>query len=105
MTVEMGIHHRDSGEFEAVPVATSESFRRVWLPACERLGLSLVPLFSGGALLRVPPNLVPRIVSELEVLREWASTQPDGIYLVERCDGILAAFRRTDPETCDYDFG
>ncbi len=105
MSVEMGIRHRDSGEYEVVPVASSETFRRVWLPACERLGLELVPLFAGGALTVVPPELIERIVAEVEGLRGWAAEQPDGVYLTDRCSGILAAFARTDPVACEYDFG
>ena len=105
MTVAMGIRHRASGEYEVVPVATNETFRRVWLPACERLGLTLVPLFDGGAFFRLPPNLIPGVVSEVNALREWASARPDGEPLAERCGEILAAFGRTDPESCDYDFG
>lgn len=105
MTVEMGIRHCDSGEYEVLPVATSETFRRVWVPACERLGLELVPLFSGGALTTVPAELIPRIVAEVERLRGWATEQSDGEYLVDRCSGILAAFARTDPAVCEYDFG
>jgi hypothetical protein len=105
MAIEMGIRHRDSGEYEVVPVATSETFRRVWLPACERLGLALVPLFAGGALTTVPPELVPQIVAEVERLRADAAALPDGDYLADRCSGILAAFARTDPAGCEYDFG
>lgn len=105
MTIEMGIRHRDSGAYEVIPVATSDTFRRVWLPACEQIGLALVPLFDGGALTRVPADLVPRIVAEVEQLRDWAAQQPDGKYLVDRCSDILAAFVRTDPATCEYDFG
>ena len=105
MSVEMGIRHRDSGEYEVVPVATLATFRQVWLPACERLGLELVPLFAGGALTIVPPEVVPRIVAEVERLRRWAAEQPDGMYLADRCSGILAAFARTDPAACEYDFG
>lgn len=104
MSISMGIHHK-TGEYENIPIATNETFRRVWLPACEAIGLSLVPLFYGGAFLHVPTNLVPGIVSELGRLREWASSQPDGEYLVDRCQDILAAFARTDPEACDYDIG
>src|SRR5262245_8019614 len=105
MTVEMGIRHRDTGEYEVVPVATAASFRSVWLPACERLGLGLVPLFSGGALTTVPPEMVPQIIAEVERLRVAAAGSPDGDYLADRCSGILAAFARTDPALCEYDFG
>jgi hypothetical protein len=105
MTVSMGIRHRGSGEYEVVPVATSATFDSVWLPACERLGLKLVPLFACGALASVPPELVPLIVSELERLRDAALGLPEGAYLAARCSGLLAAFARTDSATCDYDFG
>jgi len=105
MSIEMGIRHRGSGEYEVVPVSTSGTFEKVWRPAAERLGLEFVPLFSGGALTTVPTELVPRIVAEVRRLRGWAATQPDGNYLVERCSDILAAFERTDPSQCEYDFG
>ncbi len=105
MTVEMGIRHRDTGAYEVVPVATSEAFRRVWLPACERLGLELVPLFAGGALTTVPTDLVPRIIAEVSRLRTDAVAVNDGEYLAERCSDILDAFERTDPTVCEYDFG
>lgn len=105
MTVEMGIRHCATGKYEVVPVATSETFRLVWLPACERLGLEFVPLFAGGALTIVPAELVPRIVAEVEQLRAAAVAWPEGDYLADRCSGILAAFARTDPAACEYDFG
>ena len=101
----MGIRHRDTGEYEVVPVATAEAFHRVWLPACERLGLELVPLFAGGALTTVPPNLIPQIVAEVEQLWIESAELSDGDYLACRCAGILAAFARTDPAVCEYDFG
>jgi hypothetical protein len=78
MRISLGIHHRESGAYEVVPIATNATFRSVWLPACERLGLSLVPLFEGGGLVFSGPNLARQVVSELEVLRDWAASQPDG---------------------------
>lgn len=105
MTVEMGILHRDSGEYDVVPVATLAKFRNVWLPACEQLGLEWVSEFSGGALTTVPTGFIPQIIAELERLKDWAEMRSDGDYLVKRCTGILDAFRRTDPAECEYDFG
>jgi hypothetical protein len=105
MSVEMGIRHRDTGAYEVVPVATAQTFGQVWLPACERLGLKLVPLFANGALTRVPPELIPQILAELEHLRAVATELTDGGYLADQCSGILAAFARTDPALFEYDFG
>ena len=105
MTVEMGILHRESGEYEVVPVAATETFRTVWRPAAERLGWEFVPLFSGGALTPVPADLIQQIIAEVKILQQWAAAQPDGEYLVHRCTGILSAFERTDPSEYEYDFG
>ncbi len=106
MTVSMGIRHLDTGQFEEVPVATSEVFRTWWLPACEKLGLALVSHLHDGALNTVAKDSeIPRIVAELEALRAWAASEPDRSFMVERIDGILRAFRRTDPLRCSYDFG
>jgi hypothetical protein len=88
-----------------VPVATIDTFRRVWLPACERLGLEFVPLFADGALTTTPAELVPQIVAEVERLRVAALGSLGSDDLADRCSGILAAFTRTDPAMCDYDFG
>jgi hypothetical protein len=104
MTVEMGIR-RHTGEYEVVPVATAATFREVWLPACERLGLEWVARLHDGALTPVPLGLLPQIVNELGQLRGWAAEQPDLKHVVERIDAILAAFRDTDPLACEYDFG
>ena len=98
MSISLGIRHRESEGYEDVPIAAKETFRTVWLPACERLGLSLVPQFEGGGLLFSGANLARQVVSELEVLRDWAASQPDGEYLVDRCGDLLAAFERFDPE-------
>jgi hypothetical protein len=105
MSISMVIHHHGSGEYEIVPIATNATFRRVRLPACERFGLSLVPQFEGGGLIFSSPNLARQIVSKLEALRRWASSQPDGDYLGDRCGDLPAAFERIDARACDYDFG
>ena len=105
MTVEMGIRHRDTGDYEVVPVATSATFRKVWLPACDRLGLELVGHFHDGMLTTVPAEAIPRIIGELHRLRAWARDQPELHFVVERIDTILRAFRETDPAVCEYDFG
>lgn len=105
MSVEMGIRHLETGEYEVVAVASADTFRSVWIPTAADLGLELVPLFSGGALTRVPVELVPQIISEVIILCDWAHKQPNRESLAERSSGILAAFARTDPSQCEYDFG
>lgn len=105
MSVEMGNRHRATGEYVVVPIATADAFHRVWLPACERLGLEFVPLFYGGGLTTVTAELVPQIVAEIEQLRAAVVGWPDGDYLADRCSGILTAFAHTDPAACEYDFG
>jgi hypothetical protein len=105
MTVEMGIRHRDTGEYEVVPVATSDTFCRIWLPACKRLGLEWVAHFHDGALAVVPPESVPQIIAELERLRAGLAEQRELAFVIERIDSILRAFRKTDPAVCEYDFG
>src|SRR5437763_86280 len=105
MTIEMGIHHLDTGEYEVVPVATSETFRAVWLPACNRLGLEWVAHFHDGALTAVPVELIPQIVKELQLLRGWVSEQPELAFIAEGIDSILRMFRERDPAKCEFDFG
>jgi hypothetical protein len=105
MTVEMGIRHRETGICEVVPVATSETFHKVWLPACALLDLKWIANIHDGALTTVPPELVPQIIEELQRLRAWACEHPELGLPVERIDAILRAFRKTDPAMCAYDFG
>ena len=105
MTIEMGIRHRETGTYEVVPVATSETFRKVWLPACERLGLEWVAHLHDGALTPVSPEVVPHLIGELQRLRAWACEQQELGPPVERIDSILRAFRETNPTLCEYDFG
>ena len=106
MTVSMGIQHRDSGEYEVVHIATSRGFDLVWRPAAERLGLSLVSEFAGGALGGgVATWQVPLLAAEVARLQNWAVVQPGWEHVAGVCSDILAAFARTDPVECDYDFG
>ena len=39
MAVDMGIRHRDSGEYEFIAIASQESFQKIWMPAAQGLGL------------------------------------------------------------------
>ena len=105
VSVSLMITYLATGELEEVPIATNDTFGRVWLPACDRLGLELVAMFRDGGLATIPAELVPQIVSELERLRAGSVGHPDGEYLTDRCDDLLDAFARTDPSTAEYSIG
>ncbi|WP_437980442.1 hypothetical protein [Sorangium sp. So ce117] len=103
MTVSLGIKHHHSGAYDVVPIATSDYFKRRWLPACAHLGLRYVSHFHDGALSTVSPDDLPDIVAELEILRAWAAA--NDAFMVERIDGVLRALHALDPTSCEVDFG
>jgi hypothetical protein len=105
MTVAMGIRHRESGEYQVIPVATSAAFRDVWLPACDRLGLEWVARFHDGSLTTVAPHVIPEIVAELERMRVWATIQQEMSFVVEKIDVILQAIRDNDVINYEFDVG
>lgn len=105
MAVSMGLRHNVSGEYREVPVATLRAFREDWLPACQRLDLQFVPLFAGGALTTVPPELIPDIVRELRTLLAALVNDRTSEWIVERVRAILTAFAETNPAEWEYDFG
>ncbi|APR75909.1 Hypothetical protein A7982_01256 [Minicystis rosea] len=88
-----------------VLIATSDVFRTWWLPACDLLGLELISHFHDGTFTEVAREDVPRIAAELETLRAWASSASERNFMVSRIDGVLQAFRESDPAQCVYDFG
>jgi len=55
-------------EFD-VPVAPMSTFRELWLPACEVLGLKWVPQFETG--IPVSVEDVPDVLEELRALKAW----------------------------------
>lgn len=52
-----------------VPVAPFQTFREVWLPACEALGLKWVPMFETGIPIAIED--VPDVLAELRSLKAW----------------------------------
>jgi len=105
MSVSLMLHHRSRNEVREVPIATEHGFREGWLPVCQRLGLHLVPMFSGGALTPVPANLLPAIIDELTLMRSALNSDRDRGWIVEQIDAILAAFWETSPDEWDYTIG
>jgi hypothetical protein len=105
MAVSMGLRNRLTGEYQEVPIATLASFREVWLPICERLGLVWIPEFAGGALTVVPEQLIQEIVRELQALAHDIGDTPNLRWIAERAEAILAAFAKTTPTEWEYDFG
>jgi hypothetical protein len=99
------LHHKVTGECREVPVATQRGFEEGWLPVCQQLGLWLVPMFCGGALTRVPPDLIPNISRELRVMRSALVSDTDSAWVVEQIDAILTALAETDPAEWEYSFG
>ena len=99
------LHHRSRNEVREVPIATEHGFPDGWLPVCQRLGLYLVPMFSGGALTTVPANLLPTITDELTLMRSALNNDRDRAWIVEQIDAILAAFRETSPDEWEYSIG
>ncbi|MCE9560666.1 MAG: hypothetical protein K8U57_01300 [Planctomycetes bacterium] len=105
MTVSMGLTNRLTGEYRHVPISTSGSFRDVWIPLCNQIGLIYVPDFEGGAFTHVPPELIPDIVKELSLLAEVVVAREGYDWIAERIAEIIQAFKETNPDEWEYDFG
>jgi hypothetical protein len=99
------LHHKLTNEAREVPVATERGFREGWLPVCRRLGLQLVPMFSGGAFTRVTPDFIPEITRELRAMRSALGADPGSAWIVEQIDAILTALTETDLVEWEYSFG
>jgi len=105
MTIEMGILKINTGNYEVIPVATSEIFYQFWLPACRYLGLQFISHFHDGYLNVVLVEDVPRIVEELICLHSYTLAQEDLAFMNERIERIIQVFQTTDPASYEYDFG
>ena len=105
MSVSLMLRHNLTGECREIPVATERGFREGWLPVCQQLCLQLVPMFSGGALTSLPPDLIPAIVRELKAMRSALGAEPESAWIVEQIDAILTALTETAPAEWEYSFG
>lgn len=92
MSVALSIQPRGGSGVAArvVPVATQDVFKRYWLPACERLGLTCVPLFETG--IPVGEDDVQELLRELRVLDGWIrGNAPETVAVMgARLEGLIA---------------
>ncbi|MBD2199847.1 MULTISPECIES: hypothetical protein [Calothrix] len=105
MTIEMGILQINTGNYEVIPVATSEIFSQFWLPACKSLGLQFISHFHDGSLNVVLAEDVPKILEELICLHSYTLEQEDLAFMRERIERIIQVFQTTDAKFYEYDFG
>lgn len=68
MSLSMGITDRKTGAMEDVPVCTTATFRKFWLPAAKELGLEMIQAL--GAL-EVTAPYRERFLAELHKLDHW----------------------------------
>lgn len=105
MTIEMGILQINTGNYEVIPVATSEIFYQFWLPACKYLGLQFISHFHDGSLNVVSVEDVPKIIEELICLHSYTLEQEDLTFMSERIERIIQMFQTKDTASHEYDFG
>jgi hypothetical protein len=105
MTIEMGILQINTGNYEVIPVATSEIFYKFWLPACKYLGLQFISHFNDGSLNIVSAEDVPKILEELICLHSYTLEQENLAFMSERIERIIQVFQTTDATSYEYDFG
>ena len=105
MSVSLMLHHKLTGDLREIPIASQSGFVEGWLPICERLGLVWVPEFTGGALTRVPKDLIPEITRELELMLAEVKGNTEGEWITERINYVLTAIAEVNPAEWEYSFG
>ncbi len=107
MSVDLLITRRDRGTSAdtglagvpaLTPVAAQDTYRAVWLPLAERVGLDWITLFEPG--LPLPPEDFPEVLGQLATLRQALSegggaTPPDiAAEIISRIDRVSAVLER-----------
>lgn len=89
----------DTDEQSLVPVASEQVFSDYWQPVCTQLHLQWLPLFQTG--IPVSKEDIPTILSELNQLRTYFSTQmtsPEtvelGAHIISRIERLSAELRK-----------
>ena len=98
MILSIGVRIPIEEAEQEFPLASSEMFKRFWLPGAVALNLQWVKQFDACQLR--PDNLIP-ITNELRQLREWLyETQPADTAraLAERIDRVLPALESLKDE-------
>jgi hypothetical protein len=75
----------DGNTIDYSPIATQGTFRALWIPACDVLGLELIPLFESGLL--ITHDTFDDLLAELERLEAFASQRCEElghVNLIER---------------------
>ena len=75
----------DGNTIDYSPIATQGTFRALWIPACDVLGLELIPLFESGLL--ITHGMFDDLLAELGRLEAFASQkceEPGHANLIER---------------------
>ena len=108
MTVSIVKRNRSTGKVVTIPVTTSQTFRRLWIPAAELLGLTIVPLLSDPHWLE--ENERQLLLTELASLKQSAELRGamDPIQyedLIARVDTISEALHDSSCDDYEYIFG
>jgi hypothetical protein len=104
MGVELFITRAGAAKPEYYSLTGATGWENVWLPAAEKLGLSLVSLLASGAFTRVEPEYLPEIVLQLTRLREWMVLNDHELY-VEHLNDVLLALATVSPGKDHVSFG
>ncbi|MGK3993526.1 hypothetical protein [Sorangium sp. So ce1024] len=83
----------DTRSNRLVPVAAQSTFKELWIPAAEVLGLQWVPMFETG--FPVERSDLPDVIRELEALRAWCvSSESHRKVILERLDRLIDELNR-----------
>jgi hypothetical protein len=80
----------DSNTIDYSPVATQGTFRALWIPACDVLGLKLIPLFESGLL--ITGDMFDDLLGELGRLEAFARQRGEELgdaNLIERIQILI----------------
>lgn len=92
MSVALLIEH-GVNENEYLPIAGQRLFEDVWLPKCDALNLTWVPLFKTGV--SCTQEELPFILDELTLLKDhFSKSDENGVYqrlivLIEKLESLL----------------
>ncbi|MDB5348116.1 MAG: hypothetical protein JWP89_6493 [Schlesneria sp.] len=105
MGVHFHVQRRGAPSGELYNVSGRSGWETHWLVGARELGLVIVPhLGDGGTYVSFPPEDIPQLIAELELLRAWFEGREYDLYL-QFIDRIIRVFDETDPAEFEYGFG